>query len=45
MHMVPFPEAQKNTGINSYGAEELDDGPGGVEVVWGHVLLEDVDNL
>lgn len=45
MHVVPFPEAQKNAGVNSQAAEELDDGSGGVEIFRGHVLFEDIDDL
>lgn len=45
MHIVPFPEAQKDADIDTHGAEELDNGSGGIKVVRGQVLLEDVDNL
>lgn len=45
MNVVPFPEAQQDAGVDAQGAEELDDGSGGVEVVWGEELFEDVGDL
>lgn len=41
----PLLEAPNDTDVDADCADEFDDGARGVEVVWGHVLLQHVQDL
>lgn len=41
----PLLEAPNDAGVDADCADEFDDGARGVEVVWGYVLLEHVEDL
>lgn len=41
----PLLEAPNDAGVDADCADEFDDGARGVEIVWGYVLLEHVEDL